>query len=196
MTKLSFLLSLHERLKTLPPEEVEERLRFYSEMIEDRMEEGLPEEEAVAAVGSIDEIVAQIIGEVPPAMPKKQEKRQHRTWEVVLLVLGSPIWFSLLIAAFAIAFSLYISLWAVAISLWAVFGSLCACAVAGIIAGVVFALSGHSLTGIAIIGAGFVCSGLSVFMFFCCKAATKGTLFLAQKTAFGIKNLFSKRGDA
>ena len=46
MTKLSFLFSLREKLSALPTEEAEERLRSYSEMIEDRMEEGLSEEEA------------------------------------------------------------------------------------------------------------------------------------------------------
>lgn len=39
MTKLQFLMALHEKLSGLPREE--ERLSFYSEMIEDRMEEGL-----------------------------------------------------------------------------------------------------------------------------------------------------------
>ena len=51
MTKLKFLLLLNERLSHLPSKEVEERLAFYSEMIEDRMEEGLSEEEAVSEVG-------------------------------------------------------------------------------------------------------------------------------------------------
>ena len=56
MTKLKFLLSLHDKLSDLPQNEVEERLSFYSEMIEDRMEEGVSEEEAVSARGSVDEI--------------------------------------------------------------------------------------------------------------------------------------------
>ena len=53
MTKLQFLLALHDKLTGLPRDEVEERLNFYSEMIEDRMEDGLSEEEAVAAIGSV-----------------------------------------------------------------------------------------------------------------------------------------------
>ena len=53
MTKLQFLLALHDKLAGLPQNEVEERLNFYSEMIEDRMEEGLSEEEAVLAAGDV-----------------------------------------------------------------------------------------------------------------------------------------------
>ena len=41
MTKLQFLMALHEKLPGLHREKMEERLEFYSEMIEDRMEEGL-----------------------------------------------------------------------------------------------------------------------------------------------------------
>ena len=65
MTKLQFLLALHDKLASLPQKEVEERLNFYSEMIEDRMEDGLSEEQAVAAVGATDEIAAQIAAEIP-----------------------------------------------------------------------------------------------------------------------------------
>mgnify|MGYP003295524098 CR=1 FL=1 len=63
MTKLRFLMTLRDCLSDLTGDEVEERLRFYSEMIEDRMEEGLSEAEAVSAVGSVDEIAAQIMAE-------------------------------------------------------------------------------------------------------------------------------------
>ena len=43
MTKLDFLMQLHSKLEKLPQDELEERLNFYSEMIDDRMEEGLSE---------------------------------------------------------------------------------------------------------------------------------------------------------
>ena len=77
MTKLKFLLALNERLSSLPRTEVEERLGFYSEMIEDRMEEGLSEEESVACIGSVDEIAAQILSESTAGnKDKKTEERK------------------------------------------------------------------------------------------------------------------------
>ena len=186
MTKLKFLLSLQDRLSDLPQEDVEERLGFYSEMIEDRMEEGLSEEEAVAAVGAVAKIAAQIISEIPLPREKTKQNRQLKVWEIVLLVLGSPVWLSLLIAAFAIVLSLYVSLWTIIISLWAVFGSVIACAFAGIVSGIVFALAGYALAGVAMIAAGIVCAGLSIFLFFGCKAATKGTVWLTKKAVLSI----------
>ena len=63
MHKHEFLAQLRKGLSGLPRDDVEERLSFYSEMIDDQMEEGLSEEEAVSAAGSVDEIVAQTIAE-------------------------------------------------------------------------------------------------------------------------------------
>ena len=94
MTKLQFLLALHDKLAGLPRNEVEERLNFYSEMIEDRMEDGLSEEEAVAAVGSIDEIAAQITADIPLIKIVKEKvkpKRKRNAWEITLLAVGSPL---------------------------------------------------------------------------------------------------------
>ena len=60
MNKSEFLSELRTRLKGLPQNEIEERLSFYGEAIDDRIEEGVPEEDAVLEIGSIDDIVAQI----------------------------------------------------------------------------------------------------------------------------------------
>lgn len=198
MSKQEFIDKLRSKLSGLPKQELEERLNFYSEMIDDRMEEGHSEKEAVSEIDSVDEIAAQIVADIPLvkiAKEKIKPKRRLKAWEIMLLVLGSPIWLSLLIAAFAVILSLYASLWSVIISLWAVFGSLVCCAFGGIVAGIVFVLSGNGLTGIAMFGAGFLCAGLSIFLFFGCKTATKGTLLLTKKIALGIKNYFVKKDE-
>lgn len=121
MNKQRFLKSLRARLSHLPRREADERLTFYSEMIDDRIEEGLSEEEAVLAVGSIDEIVSQSTEEqsASEARGKGTPPKKLRAFDIVLLVLGSPIWLSLLISVFAIALSLYAVLWALTASLWA-----------------------------------------------------------------------------
>lgn len=57
MNKQEFLAALAEGLTGLPQADVEERLAFYGEMIDDRMEEGLTEEEAVKEAGPVQDIV-------------------------------------------------------------------------------------------------------------------------------------------
>ena len=199
MNKQEFLAQLRKGLSGLPKDDIDERLTFYSEMIDDRMEDGIPEETAVREIGTIDDLVSQIIADIPLGKLVKEKitpKKKLKAWEIVLLVLGSPIWLSLLIAAFAVIISLYVVLWSVIIVLWAAFASFAACGLAGIASGVYFAAGGNGLTGIAMIGAGIASAGLSVFVFFGCKAATKGILNLTKKLAIQIKNCFIKKEEA
>lgn len=199
MSKQEFLMQLRKGLSGLPQDDIEERLTFYSEMIDDRMEEGLSEKDAVSGIGSVDMIISQIVEDIPLTKLVKEKitpKKRLKVWKIVLLVLGSPVWLSLLIAAFAVILSLYVLLWSVIIYLWAVFALLIVCALGGIVAGIGFALGGNGLTGIAMIGAGIVCAGLSIFLFYGCKSATKGILLLTKKIALGIKNCFIKKEEA
>lgn len=66
MRKEEFLTALRAGLTGLLPEGVEKLLEFCSEMIDDRMEDGLTEEEAVAAAGSLDELIQQAKTELLP----------------------------------------------------------------------------------------------------------------------------------
>lgn len=198
MNKQEFLGQLSKELLGLPQDEIDEQLEFYSEMIEDRKEEGLSEEEAIAAVGTAQEIVTQVVNETPFVKIAKEgirPKRMLNVGEILLLALGSPIWLSLAVVAFAVILSLYISLWSLIVSLWLVFVSLAACSVGGMITCIIFALSGRIATGIAILAAGIVCAGLSIFMFYGCKEATKGIVVLTKKIAHFIKKSFIKKGE-
>ena len=119
MNKREFLSALERRLSGLSQEDIAERLAFYSEAIDDRMEDGLSEEEAVAQLGTVDEIAGKVVSDSPSAQ-QPREKRRLGALEIVLLVLGAPIWFSLLVAGFSVAISLYAVIWSLVISLWAV----------------------------------------------------------------------------
>ena len=61
MNKQEFLGVLRKGLSILQDDEAEERLSFYREMIDDRVEEGLTEEEAVREIGTPEEILARIL---------------------------------------------------------------------------------------------------------------------------------------
>ena len=192
MTKLEFILALNEKLSAYPKAEVQQRLSFYSEMIEDRLDDGLSEEEAVAAVGDVERIAAEIAAELTPEeapKPPKPAPREWKTWVIVLLIVGSPVWVSLAVGAGAAVLSLYASVWAVIISLWAVFGTLVACGVCGIACGIGFAFGGYIFPGLAVVAAALVCAGLSILAFFGCKAITDLTVTLT-------KRLFMRKKEA
>lgn len=190
MTKHEFLARLRDGLSGIPKDEIEERLTFYSEMIDDRMEEGIPEEEAVRGLGSVEELLRQIVAEVPLSkiVREKMTVRQRpRGWMILLLILGFPVWFPLLVAGGAVLLALYVSVWAILLSLWAVFASLCACGAGTVLGGIGFAVGGNALTGIVAVGTGLVCAGLSVFVFFGCRAVSAWVLRLTGAVGIGLK---------
>jgi uncharacterized membrane protein len=198
VNKHEFLAELRKGLSGLPKEDIEERVAFYGEMIEDRVEEGCSEEEAVSEIGNVEEIISQIVAETPITKIVKERvspKRSLKAWEIVLLVLGFPVWFPVVTSLLSAAFSLYVSVWTVVISLWAVFAALVGCVFGGIVAGILFICLGHILPGIATVALALVCVGLSIFAFFGCKAATKGMVLLTKKLILWIKNLIIKRRE-
>lgn len=193
MNKQEFLARLNEGLYGLPKEELEERLSFYSEMIDDGMEEGLSEEEAVASLGPIGDMVSQTVAQTPfkkLVKEKVKNKRPIKAWETVLLILGSPIWLPLLIAAAAIALSLYAVLFALIIALWAIDLALAVSAVASAAAGFAELFKGEYYQGLVLIGTGLALAGIAIFLFFGCLAATRGAIRLNGKIALWIKSLF------
>lgn len=198
MTKQEFLTQLREKLSGLPQDDIDERVAFYGEMIDDRAEDGLSEVEAVNEIGSVDDIVEQTLAETPLTRIVKEKLRSKsrlKAWQIVLLAVGSPIWASLLIAALAVIFSLWISGWAVIISLWAVVVSSAATAVGGIVSGVVFIVRGNLLSGIFTIGSAVALVGVFIFLLFGCKALTKWFAQLTKKIATGVKRIFVGKED-
>lgn len=200
MKKNEFLAELRERLAGLSEADMKQSLDYYAEMLEDRVEDGLSEEEAVNAVGTPGEIAGEILGEMPLAkLVKVRVKPKHRmaAWEIVLLVLGSPLWLSLLLALFAVVLSLYITLGAVIltviISVWAVELALGVGALAGIGMLPVAFTGEHIWAGIALFGAGVFLAGLTILGFYGCLYATKGICFLAKKLFRLMKSWFIRK---
>ncbi|MBQ5841323.1 MAG: DUF1700 domain-containing protein [Clostridia bacterium] len=199
MTKYEFLAQLERALSALPVAEREDRLSFYGEMIDDRMEEGLTAEEAIAAIGSVDVVASQIIAEMPLTALVKEKirpKRRLKGWEITLLIVGSPVWLSLLIAAAAVVLAIWVSLWAVVIALWACFAALVGSAVGGIVGGITLAATGYVPTGLALIAAALVCGGLGILMFFACRGVAKGLARLTALTVTAFKKSFVKKGES
>lgn len=199
VNKQGFLTELRARLSGLPQEDVEVRLSFYSEMIDDRVEEGLSEEEAVAGIGTVDELANQIISETPLTKLVKEKVKPNRSlhaWEIVLLILGFPLWFPLLIAALSVCFAFYVTIWSLIIALWSIELAFIVSALGGIVSAVIFLIQGYPLSALAVFGAGILCAGAAVFAFFGCLSATKGILKLTKKIALGVKSLFIKKEGA
>ena len=112
MNKTQFCALLGNKLKPyLSPKEIYKTLNFFEEMIDDRIDEGLSEEEAVSQLGDINIIVDQILDE--HNIGKKQTKL---VWRFIPRELGF-INIVLLFPAWIIIFSLVVSLFIVILSI-------------------------------------------------------------------------------
>lgn len=128
MTRDEFLGRLGELLACLPAEQVEETKAFYAEAIADRMEDGMSEEEAVAAMGTPGEVAEATLDDLP-AVPRAIAKTLRRSTVLlwVLTIVGSPVWVPLLAAFAAVAVTVYICIWVLALCVWIVAAALGGC---------------------------------------------------------------------
>ena len=107
MNRARFLRSLERALRAYPRDSVQKTLDYYDEMIS--------EEQAVNALGSIEDIVHSL----PQAETPVPAGRRRRGWNTALIVLGFPLWLPLLIAFFALLLSGLIVLLAAIVCLFA-----------------------------------------------------------------------------
>lgn len=193
MNKNEFLATLRERLNGLPEEDIIKSLDFYGEMLDDRIEDGMSEEEAVSDLGNIEEIISQILSAVSlPKLVKEKvkPKRALKAWEIVLLVLGAPLWIPLLAAVILTVLAIYLSVWSVIISLYAVDLSIAVSGLACIGVAVALLFDGQFVPAGVVFGAGLVCMGLAILLLFAFNLVTKGILWVSKKVLLGIKGLF------
>ena len=116
MNKTQFCALLENKLKPyLSPKEMYKTLNFFEEMIDDRIDEGLSEEEAVSQLGDINIIVDQILDE--HNIGKKQTKLVWRfiprELGFINIVLLFPAWitiFSLVASLFIVVLSIIFSI--------------------------------------------------------------------------------------
>lgn len=199
MTKQAFIDGLRRGLSGMPGGDIEERITFYGEMIDDRVEEGLSEDEAVAQIGDVDSVISQIKSEIPLTHIVKERikpKRELKGWEIALIAIGSPVWLPLLIAVFAVLLSVFIVLVALAVSFWSVAISLIAGGIAAVLWSVfyLFVYAGASaVNAVCYCGVGLAAIGLGILAVFGCRLFDRGLAAVTKKMIGWLKNVFTGR---
>lgn len=163
MTRQEFLKTIRKKLKGLPAEEVKNSLAFYDEAISDRIDKGMTEEQAVAALGSPDEIAARIIEEMPEAEAVGENRSARGGISWLLVILTSPIWFAVLIVMATVIPVAAACIIALAAVLAALAVALPVCAVAMLVAcGALFYM--NHWAGILALGCAMVLAGTSMLV--------------------------------
>ena len=125
--------------------------------------------------------------------PKQVKQRRMEPWMIVLLVLGSPVWVSLLIAAASVVFAVFVSLWAVVISLYAATFALAVSAV-GLLVGAFSQLWIRRYAECAVtVGGALVCAGAAILLFLLSNLAAKGLAALTRLIWNGATGIFKRK---
>lgn len=195
MLKYEFLTALREQLVGLPKEDIEERISFYEEMINDRMDEGKSEEEAVADIGTVEEVVREIASDTKLVkLVKERMKPKHslRGWEITLIIASFPFWLPLVITTIVLALVSYLLIWLLVIVTYSVETALWAGAVVSAISFIMSLVSGTP--NFAMLGMSVMALGGAILMIFACYGSTKLTIGLSKRMMIGIKSAFIRRG--
>lgn len=198
MNKEQFLLALYDATRGLPIDEVERSIAYYREMIEERVEDGMSEEEAVAALGSVREIAEQIASEIPLTSLVREKvtggQKHMPTREIVLLAVGFPLWFSLAIAALSVLLSVYIAIGALMLVLFIIPIAFAVAAVASVVA--LFGTIGSGLAQTLVcVGSALVCAGLAVVLALIAKGAAQGVARASRGIWLWFKSLFIRKEE-
>lgn len=197
MTKQEFIDALRHKMAGLPKDDIEDRVAFYTEMIDDRVEDGLSEEQAVAEIGSVDDIVAKQIEDTPITKivrEKVKPKRKLKTREIILIIASSPLWLILLIALGGVIFAGIVTFFSVVIAAWAGEISLIIGSISSLVVTAGNASLGQVGHAIAYFGITLIYIGLAMFLFIGAVRLTQFMYGLGRKVGLKIKTKMVSRG--
>ena len=196
INKKEFLYELEKNLKGLPKDDLEDRLSFYSEMIDDIVSSGKSEEEAVNELGGVNKVIADIAKDMPLkrlVQERIRTKKKMSGLMILLLILGFPLWFPLLITLIVLVLVLCLLTWvfvlvALSIEIAFIVSSI------GIFIGFIAYLFNSQLS-LTLLGTSLVLAALSIFFAFAFKYIVVLNVRLNKKIFIGLKRSLIKGGN-
>lgn len=82
MNRLDFIMLLNEKLYVLNEEDKKDAISYYLEIIDDKVDRGISEEEAVSSLGNIDDLVKVILDDEYDSSKNKTDEKPHFTEDV------------------------------------------------------------------------------------------------------------------
>ncbi len=186
MRKSEFIRRLSRELSGLSADEIIRSTAFYEEIIADRMEEGMTEEESVGSLGEVEDIAKEIMSDlsfltITKAKVKKGfDNIDDKKVVKALTIITCPLWGTLLVAVLALIVATYVVLWTTI----AVISLLCIVLEVG---GVVLMAIGVGSffiltfpTGLLILGTGMLMLGIGLVLFRPCGLVVKSIVALTR----------------
>jgi uncharacterized membrane protein len=199
MNKQEFLQKLKDELEKQKIGNADSMLDFYDEMICDRIEDGMSEDEAVASLESIEEIVEKAAMERPVTAIVKDKVIKSRenakakgnggAW-IVLAILGFPIWLPLLTVLLSLFAVLWIVYWVCVLCLIIIALCFPIIGVSGVLGTILGSLGYLTFPGILVsVGTAALFIGISVLLSKPFVSLLKGTWKFFVYMLSGLKRL-------
>jgi len=200
MNKKGFLRALSRKLRPLSHDERQASLAYYTEMIQDGMEEGLSEEQAVMRLGSVDEIAGQLLQHGSAGRNAHPRRGIGTAGVIVLAVMAAPVWLPIGIAAVAVLFSLaaavlsvYAAIWATLVSLYAADFALAVCGPASLLGLAAGFVKGNPTQALCFLAAGCACMGFALLLLLPVNCCARGMARFTKWSLKGAVQLIRRR---
>lgn len=193
MRKQEFFRKIKLRLSQFDESEVKRIINYYDEIIIEKMEEGISEEEAINDFGSIDNIINDIKIDLVSKRTSIDNKHAMKNFMIILGICSTPILLPLAITFAVLFFTMFIVLFVLIFSFF----------VSGIsvIIGVSYQsylslLAGNDIAYILIqLGAAFMIGGILIYLSIMLTTLTKVLLTKTNKRFTKLVKNKTKRGN-
>jgi len=197
MTKFEFINILKGDLQQLDQADINENVQYYSELIDDMVEEGMTEAEAVEKLGDPHEAAKHILEDMPLSKLVKNKVKPKGGWTaltIILAVLSAPIWLPILCCVGAALLCVFIALWCMVAVGFAIVIALVLTVFSMPILAIGLMATTPALS-LMLLGISFVCAGVGILgaigVWELCKLIGRLTVKLVK----WIKSLFIKKGE-
>lgn len=119
MSKTDFLLRLERKLKKYGVKNANDYIDYYSEYLDDLVENGMSETAAVAEIGGVKKVLLEILSDENVVIPQAGK----RTMGIFFLMLGLPLWGPIAAAIYIIFLAIIFALLVSALAFIVVFKS-------------------------------------------------------------------------
>lgn len=97
MKKQAFINRLNKGIRLIGYRECQDIVKYYSEIIDDKIDEGMDEEDAVESLGSVDKIIAKTLNDNNIIYVQNNDSRERKNLLIiVIVVLTFPLWIGII----------------------------------------------------------------------------------------------------
>lgn len=191
MTKSTFIDTLRGLLESLNEDECNKFISYYEEIIEDYKESGLTEEEVIKKIGSPQSIAKNILSE-EDSININIPSFNSKILNIILLILGFPLWGSLLLTVVLLILSAYIIIWCIPFTTGVSSIALLTAALFSIV-GSPFMMADVLTVGIVQLGLGIASVGISILLGFITIYLSKKFIVITKQLTFKVFKSFNKK---